>query len=134
EDPAKRRQRNGDRCIDCHMTRLRKTDIVHTATTDHRILRKPAGAAPTLPAPFLLPSPLVCFPRRQSGEEEAKRDEGIALARAAQNKPMYQRYLPRAEELLEKASARDPEDLRAVSQWIAVLGPSKQYVRALAVA
>jgi hypothetical protein len=128
-----RRKQQGDSCIACHMKRLRKTDIVHTATTDHRILRKPLGAVPALPAPFLLPSPLVAFPRRAS-DDEAKRDEGIALARAAQNKPVYQRYLPRAEELLEKARMRDPEDLLAASQLIVVLGQSKQYTRALAVA
>jgi tetratricopeptide (TPR) repeat protein len=134
EDLTKRKNQNGDSCIDCHMKRLRKTDIVHTATTDHRILRKPAEDVSLLPAPFLLPSPLVPFPKRRARDEEADRDEGLALARVAQGKRVYQRYLPRAEELLEKASARDPEDLRAASQLVSVLGQSKQYVKALAVA
>ncbi|MBI1917793.1 MAG: tetratricopeptide repeat protein [Planctomycetes bacterium] len=134
EDLAKRKQQNSDSCIDCHMKRLRKTDIVHTATTDHRILRKPADDSPPLPAPFLLSSPLVPFPKRRARDEEAQRDEGLALARVAQGKRAYQRYLPRAEELLEKASARDPGDLRAASQLVSVLGQSKQYAKALAVA
>ena len=30
-----------DSCVHCHMPRFKKTDIIHTATTDHRILRTP---------------------------------------------------------------------------------------------
>jgi tetratricopeptide (TPR) repeat protein len=133
-DLAKRKLRNNDSCFDCHMKRLRATDIVHTATTDHRILRKPVKDIPPLPPPYLLQSPLVSFPKRLSRDAESERDEGLALARVAQGKKAYQRYLPRAEELLEKARARDPEDLRAAAQLISVLGQQKQQAKALAAA
>jgi hypothetical protein len=38
-----------DSCVQCHMTRLRSADIAHTATTDHRIPRRPDSAAPPQP-------------------------------------------------------------------------------------
>ena len=35
-----------DSCIDCHMPRHAASDIVHTAVTDHRIVRRPAPPKP----------------------------------------------------------------------------------------
>jgi len=46
------RQRD-DSCIACHMPRSGSSDIVHTAVTDHRILRKPETEGASRP-----PSPL----------------------------------------------------------------------------
>jgi len=43
--PQRRRTSPTDSCIDCHMKRYTSSDIVHTASTDHRILRRPADQA-----------------------------------------------------------------------------------------
>jgi Flp pilus assembly protein TadD len=38
---SKRKAENGDNCALCHMPRLETTDVAHTATSDHRIPRRP---------------------------------------------------------------------------------------------
>jgi hypothetical protein len=54
--PEKARSAVQDSCIACHMPRHRATDIPHTASTDHRVLKVPAELAessrPSTPVPF----------------------------------------------------------------------------------
>jgi tetratricopeptide (TPR) repeat protein len=45
-EETRRKKSPGDSCVACHMPRSASSDIVHTAATDHRILRK-GGEAPT---------------------------------------------------------------------------------------
>jgi hypothetical protein len=103
-----------DSCINCHMKRLEETDIAHTAVTDHRILRLPRQPSrPGFPEPPALPTiPLECFHKDRRGEEDAERDLGMAVVRAAQSKPKtFGPALPRALVLLEKACKRVPDDV-----------------------
>ena len=41
-EPARRRISPDDSCIQCHMPPYAASDVIHTASTDHRIPRKPA--------------------------------------------------------------------------------------------
>jgi hypothetical protein len=80
------RQSPADSCIACHMPRYGSSDIPHTASTDHRILRgakAPApGSSPGLPASALLP--MVSFYRAHPGNTAAdERDRAIALIKLA---------------------------------------------------
>ena len=129
-----RRAERKDSCFECHMTRLHRTDIAHTATTDHRILRKPAAEAPYLPPPYLLPNPLVPFPRRPADDPDADRDLGIALVRAGQANNSFAPYRSRAEPLLERARARDPKDIPVLFHLALLLSQTDQPGKGIAVA
>ncbi len=82
--PAEKRlqERPDDSCVACHMPRSATEDIVHTASTDHRILRK-RGEEPTNrhgsePLPDL---PLLDFHRGvpNLNDTDRARDLGMAL-------------------------------------------------------
>jgi Flp pilus assembly protein TadD len=76
-----------DDCAGCHMPRLDRTDILHAATTDHRILRQSKGAdRPSISSagPSAGAGPLVLFHRERMSDrqrKEAERDLGVALCR-----------------------------------------------------
>ena len=82
--PLPQRQNQKDACTSCHMSRAESANIVHTAVTDHRILRRPvkeekkkAFSAPTKEIPLMtLPGSGKYGPN----ELERDRDLGIALA------------------------------------------------------
>src|SRR5207247_5463001 len=103
-----------DSCIDCHMPPYAASDIVHTASTDHRIPRvaKPVSRADARPAPrdgF----PVVSFyrERKGAGDEEDERDLAVALVTLAlRGQASAARVHPRALPMLEAALQRDPED------------------------
>ena len=57
-EPSRRKQSPGDSCIDCHMPVTSSVDIVHIATTDHRILRSPRNQEIVPPASPRADTPL----------------------------------------------------------------------------
>jgi hypothetical protein len=111
-----------DSCIDCHMPRYGTSDIRHTASTDHRILRNPereGRAAPAVPRGTALPGddlPVVSFYRERPGTngEEADRDLGVALVKLArEGRVPTGRVVGRALPLLDAAVRRAPDDFAA---------------------
>jgi hypothetical protein len=83
--PARRLQASReDNCVACHMQRFDSSDIIHTAFTDHRILRRPEGKDRKRHVP-LRPDeiPIVHFHRHllDAAEKRDERDLGVALAR-----------------------------------------------------
>ena len=93
-----------DDCVACHMPALRNSDVVHAATTDHRVLRRGTGQNRSL-LPVAKPEPsqllMVNFHRDLMDEREsalAERDIGLILCRdgfggAASALPLLERVL-----------------------------------------
>ena len=72
----------GDSCIACHMPRAATSDIVHTASSDHRIPRKAGEEPGGRPGNDSRPGPaLVDFFRGTPdlGDKEVARDLGVAI-------------------------------------------------------
>ncbi|HTU92316.1 MAG TPA: tetratricopeptide repeat protein [Gemmataceae bacterium] len=117
--PRRKRVNPQDSCIDCHMPRYRSWDIAHTATTDHRIIRRPphqpnAGTDAQPPSPPDLNKVLLVdfyrdrFPQ---GDPQAKRSLGLGLLKMMQmNMLPPQQHAYRALRLLESALGEDPSD------------------------
>jgi cytochrome c-type biogenesis protein CcmH/NrfG len=120
--PPVARQKNGDDCRACHMPRLHSSDIVHTAVTDHRILRQlaPAGEEEPPAAPRSLDPgevPIVSYYRDRVAprDKEVTRDLGLALVQLARQHGPSARPLGRlALPLLEGAVHRDGADVAAL--------------------
>jgi tetratricopeptide repeat protein/doubled CXXCH motif protein/cytochrome c554/c'-like protein len=99
-----RRQAQDD-CTSCHMPKGQVRETEHAAFTDHSLPRRPnRSASSSASVPSLMP-----FWR--SPVEE--RDLGLAYALLAGAKPALR---GRAYELLQKAAARDPEDITVLIQ------------------
>jgi hypothetical protein len=85
--PAADRATAADSCVACHMPRDKSSNVPHTATTDHRVLRRPAGSNP----PSALPpgaDPLVVFAAsRHVPPAEQDRDLGVGFADALRQMP-----------------------------------------------
>ncbi|HTU19975.1 MAG TPA: tetratricopeptide repeat protein [Gemmataceae bacterium] len=114
----RRRKVPDDSCIACHMPRLATVDIVHTAVTDHRIVRQAQEPARTLPTRVLRPGeiPLVYFHRdwNDANDPEVQRDLGLALVDLAREASPVRRQLSQtAEPILEAALQRWPNDAAA---------------------
>jgi tetratricopeptide (TPR) repeat protein len=94
------------------MSQYSAADIAHTASTDHRILRRPrerrAGDQATA-----LTGVRSFFGTPESQTPEDRRDLGIALAHSSVEKQALFRLTPAWEELLDSAVARHPDDLDA---------------------
>jgi Tfp pilus assembly protein PilF len=104
-----------DSCIQCHMPRYAASDIVHNASTDHRIPRRPnqpdapepADAASTLAKLF---HPDAVDPR----DPDYRRDLGLALAQLSELKsPSQKREAQEADGLLDEAVRNFPNDTAA---------------------
>jgi tetratricopeptide (TPR) repeat protein len=112
ETLAKRRQTSPpDSCIGCHMPRYRSSDIVHTASTDHRIVRR-AGDRPIHEAD-LDRAALTDFYRDRfpGGDQQAERTLGLGLVKmmnAGLLRP--ERHGARALRVLESALVEQPQD------------------------
>jgi Flp pilus assembly protein TadD len=110
-----RRLRNNDSCIDCHMTRYQSTDVVHNASTDHRILLKPeqirAGDKPHAGENF----PITLFHNggKKRDDPSSMRDLGMALGKMAANAQIEAKWAGQAVVLLEKALRQCPTDWEA---------------------
>jgi hypothetical protein len=131
-----RRLRKGpqDSCVDCHMPRYDSTDIVHTASTDHRIVRRAAKAREGTGQHR---GPLVNFYRDRFPAEDGEqdRDLAVALLRLATTRPgAPPEALATGLRLLERAPVDvEAEELRG--RALAVLGRPREalssYERAL---
>jgi hypothetical protein len=113
EPPRRRKQVSPqDSCIDCHMPRYRSSDIVHTASTDHRIVRRPSDQ-PIRPAD-LESAALVDFYRDRfpGGDPQTERGRGLGLVKMIKTNMLHpQRHADRALRFLESALARDTSDV-----------------------
>jgi hypothetical protein len=101
-----------DSCIDCHMPRYRSWDVVHTATTDHRIVRRPVQQTPPF-RPNLDNVALIGFYRDRfpGGDSQTERSVGLGLLKMIRmNMLRPQPHADRALRLLETALGRDPSD------------------------
>ncbi len=116
---VERRKTNADdSCFTCHMPRSATTDIVHTASTDHRIIRL-AKAEPDRPRPKR-PNrevPLLDFHRGSPNlsDNGQARDLGVAMYQLTQNGfPLSERDGEFAVGLLDRALAECPGDKDAL--------------------
>jgi hypothetical protein len=115
--PAVRRkeQSPADDCVACHMPRRPSSDIAHVATTDHRVIRLPDGAAGRNRPPREARTgelPLAYF-RPGSPVPESTRDLGLALVGLVREPvPARRRLAELALPLLDEAMQK-PDDLRA---------------------
>ena len=116
-----RRQAQDD-CTACHMPKGQVRETEHAAFTDHSLPRRPTRSAGS-PAP----GPLLA-PFWKSPVEE--RDLGLAYALVAGADPALRR---RAYELLQKAAARDPEDITVLIQLAQFQEAASQEDQALAI-
>jgi Flp pilus assembly protein TadD len=105
-----------DSCIDCHMQRYASSDIAHTASTDHRVLRRPRQR----PAHFtdhhrgVDRADLVDFYRDRfpQGDPQSERNLSMGLVRMMMSGMIQpERHGDRAVLLLESALGRFPEDV-----------------------
>jgi Flp pilus assembly protein TadD len=124
-----------DSCSDCHMPRYASSDVAHTASTDHRIVRQPVNrpAPPTdLDRAVFMNFYQDRFPQ---GDPEAERSVGLGMVKMM-NAGMLQpeRQGERALRLLETAlaSASQDAELRASkAQLLLLLGrPSEALAEA----
>lgn len=103
--PVARAQKH-DSCVDCHMPRFQSSDIVHTASTDHRVIR-PGKTKELTPAEDgrieLFHAPLARVP-----DKERSRDLGMAQVQFAGSDTAL---LERGLALLETAGTDFPDDL-----------------------
>lgn len=115
---AVRRQKSpADSCMDCHMPPAPSSTVVHAATSDHRIIRRPD--LPPQPRPGGRPGamPLLEFSREWAGTE-ARTDAralGIALLHPASSSagPLRKQFASAALPYLEAAVAATPDDVAA---------------------
>ena len=104
------RESPGDDCTGCHMPRTSSSDIVHAASTNHRIPRR-QSPEDVLANTKRAGQPLVAFHRAlmvKDERNEIKRDIGVALCRDGVDSART--ALP----LLEAAVLAHPDDLAAL--------------------
>jgi hypothetical protein len=117
-EPLKRRKQVSpqDSCIECHMPHYRNSDIPHTASTDHRIPRRPAmsdDGAPSISRLDLENAVLMDFYRDRfpQGDPQTERTLGLAtLKLIGMNRFSQQKFAERALRYLEAALERDASD------------------------
>jgi tetratricopeptide (TPR) repeat protein len=129
-------------CTDCHMPRFGSVDIVHTASTDHRIVRRPSPAGDHPERAAMAEKPLVFFPRRAPNLQDPDdvRALGLTLLRkVTQTPPPRQNAAGRALPVVEDGVVAFPVDpllLEAKGYLQGVLGRPEEslaaYERALA--
>lgn len=112
-EPLLRRQEMSpqDSCIDCHMPRYRSSDIAHTASTDHRIVRRPKHQ-PVRIADLESAAFMDFYSDRfPQGDPQAGRNLGLGLVKMIKlNMLPAQRHADRALRLLEIALASPVAD------------------------
>jgi Flp pilus assembly protein TadD len=131
--PQRRQTNPADSCIACHMPHYATSDIPHTASTDHRILRRPADEQP---APPTDPDSarFVDFYRDHfpQGDSQAERNLGLALLRMMNSGHLRpERHGERALRLLESAVAQFPQDVEVREAKVQVLLRLKRPAEAL---
>lgn len=104
--PVQRAKQDND-CVVCHMPRYSTSDIAHTASTDHRIVRLVAPEKKGWPVAKVPRSTLVHFHRGRLADDAddraAVRDMALALVDVAVQKPMGQTQLKHALAMFERA-------------------------------
>jgi predicted CXXCH cytochrome family protein len=125
--PRQRRQSNpADSCIDCHMPRYTSSDIAHTASTDHRIVRRPAQRPVRATDPDRARFVDFYQDRFPQGDPQAERNLGMGLVKmmnAGMLRP--QRHGEHALLLLESALGQHPRDAEvraSKAQALSLLG------------
>jgi hypothetical protein len=111
-EPKRRAQNREDSCIDCHMPRSATADIAHTASTDHRVPRRPTPIQHR-PRPGGLPVRSFFRSPEERPTPDDERDLGIALAELTRKHKVPERFVRDALSLLDAAVAADPQDIEA---------------------
>jgi Flp pilus assembly protein TadD len=109
--------RPADNCIQCHMPRFATADIAHTASTDHRIRKRPDKSLPETNSPSPGQMPLVNFFQDllDPADGGPKRDLGVALLNYAAVNPQLGRSTAQtALRLLDGSLAMTPDDVTAL--------------------
>jgi len=134
EPPVLRLATNRDSCIDCHMRPYSATDIVHTAATDHRILRRKGEATPGRgPAPSADGLPLTPFhPRPDPHDPDLRRDLGVVLAAMLDLRKVNLIYVNPTLDLLDESVKKFPRDLVAQEARARLLSSQHRPTDALA--
>jgi hypothetical protein len=136
-EPARRTQSPGDGCIDCHMPVTSSVDIVHIATTDHRILRTPRNQETGPPALPRAGSPLRLLNDDGTASPAIgtlSRELGIALAFEGEglpDSPQVRQLAYLALAYLDKAMAERPGDLLAQRSRAKALALLRRHKEAL---
>jgi hypothetical protein len=131
---ARLAQSREDSCVHCHMPKTTTFDVVHVATTDHRILKSPASALaePDRPSGGL---PLILLNGDHLGRDELDalgRELAIAIALEGPrlpNTPRTREIVPSVLSTLDGALAKRPDDLLALrmkAQTLALSGRRRQ--------
>jgi predicted CXXCH cytochrome family protein len=128
---ARRARAREDDCTLCHMPRLKTSDVIHVATTNHRIARHADNGSSPIRAqdPPGLRQRMVPFYRELMDEQQraaADRDIGVALCRDGPEGASI--ALP----LLEAALAARPDDLTAWESKAFALGQLSRGAEAMA--
>jgi len=131
---SERRRRNQNDCAACHMPPYATSDIVHAASTDHRILRRPEKLSPPEQSPGR-PATLVHFHRGavEAGEKELSRDLALAWAPFVLKTRGYQ-ALPEVIDLLETTLQDFRTDLPVWEAKTKALMLARRHAEALAAA
>jgi hypothetical protein len=137
-DPVRLAESPLDSCIQCHMRRFKTTDIIHTATTDHRILRTPLPEGPETEH-SARGLPLVLLSGENLTEAELKSlDRELAIAVATEGPRL--RDSPQIREAgalvlatLDRALAKRHDDMRARRMKAQALALSGRRAQALGV-
>ena len=131
----RRKTSKEDSCIDCHMPRFAASDIPHTASTNHQIIRdlKQSGMAPPVREPVTNARrlPIRLFHKKAPEEytPEEQRDEVLALSRMVSHAPQFAvNFLP----MLEESIQADPTDFELWEVKGRVLAMQNRYSEALA--
>lgn len=109
--PRRKQVSPEDSCIECHMPRYRSWDIAHTASTDHRIVRRPTRQP--VHETDLESVTFADFYRDRfpGGDPQTERTMGLGLLRLmSTNMLQPQRHADRALRFLEVALGNDPTD------------------------
>jgi tetratricopeptide (TPR) repeat protein len=136
-EPARRAQSREDSCIQCHMPMSSSSDIIHIASTDHRIPRTPPTRMAD-PDPADTGLPLVLLNGDETGSEgfeSLQRELAIAVmaeVRGLPDTPPVRLMGSRALGLLEEALAHRPDDLVArcaQAEALALLGRRQEAIQ-----
>ena len=136
--PLATRTANGlaNNCATCHMPRFTAGDIVHAASTNHRIVRKAEPARPAQ-TPGTITRPLVFLPGRAPDlrDSDEARDFAVGLVDLASKGRLPARQVARdALPLLERAIAEIPTDVLAWEAKSRALQADGRLTEALAAA
>lgn len=114
--PLPARKERNDACTACHMPKAASANIVHTAVTDHRVLRRelPATTAKlSLPTGEKPIGTMAGYGKRGPSEDERERDFGIALSRVVVSGKGDPTIARDAVQLLRQATERHRRDADA---------------------